>query len=276
MSAILRIACSLLLAAWLAAGLAGSAAAEEALRFVQITDTHLGDRDHLERTRRLVAEINRLPVAVDFVVHTGDIFAGGVPEEAARERLAGAFRALKVPIHFLPGNHDIPAADPGRGAAAYRREVGPLVHRAAYRGVTVVFAYTEPLAQGFVVEGYDPEAEIESALAGAGGGPVVFFHHRPATEDLYDGVVHPGWDPAGRSRLESILRRHPVKAVVTGHFHRDELQWMGDIPVFTSPPVAGYWGRQASFRIYELRDGRLGYRSVYLDIQVDIPADKNR
>ena len=60
MSAILRIACSLLLAAWLAAGLAGSAAAEEALRFVQITATHLGDRDHLERTRRLVAELNRL------------------------------------------------------------------------------------------------------------------------------------------------------------------------------------------------------------------------
>jgi len=257
-------ACIMLLAALVAAALPGAAAADEVLRFVQITDTHLGDRDHLERTRRLVAEINRLPVDVACVVHTGDIFADGVPAAPERERLLAVFRDLKVPIHFLPGNHDIPAADPERGAAAYRREFGPLVHRAAYRGVAVVFAYTEPLAQGFVVEGYDPEAEIESALAGAGGGPVVFFHHRPATEDLYDGVVHPGWDPARRSRLESILRRHPVKAVVTGHFHRDELQWMGDIPVFTSPPVAGYWGRQASFRLYEFRDGRLGYRTVHL------------
>jgi 3',5'-cyclic AMP phosphodiesterase CpdA len=268
-----RIALVAMLAVWLTAGLVGAraAAADEVLRFVQVTDTHLGDRDHLERTRRLVAEINRLPVAVDFVVHTGDIFAGGVPEGGARERLADAFRALKVPIHFLPGNHDIPAADPNRGAAVYRREVGPLVHRAVYRGVAVIFAYTEPLAQGFVVEGYDPEAEIESALAGAGGGPVVFFHHRPAGEDLYDGIVHPGWDSAGRRRFERILGRHPVTAVVTGHFHRDELHWLGDIPVFVGPPVAAYWGRQASFRLYEFREGRLGYRSVYLSADSPTP-----
>jgi hypothetical protein len=34
--------------------------------------------------------------------------------------------------------------------------------------------------------------------------------------------------------------------------------------VFACPPVASYWGRQASFRLYEFRDGRLGYRTVYL------------
>jgi hypothetical protein len=28
--------------------------------------------------------------------------------------------------------------------------------------------------------------------------------------------------------------------------------------------VAGYWGRQASFRLYEYRDGRVGYRTIYL------------
>ncbi len=260
-----RIGLVALLAAWLTAGLVGAAAADEALRFVQITDTHLGDGDHLERTRRLVREISRLPVELAFVVHTGDIFAGGVPAASARERLADAFGALKVPIHFLPGNHDILAADPNPGAALYRRDVGPLVSRADYRGVTVVFAYTEPLAQGFVVEGYDPEAEIESALAGAGDRPLIFFHHRPAVEDMYNAAIYPGWDPAGRRRFERILKRHPVTAVVTGHFHRDELHWFGDIPVFVGPSVAAYWGRQASFRLYEFRDGRLGYRSVYLE-----------
>jgi 3',5'-cyclic AMP phosphodiesterase CpdA len=255
-------ACIALLAALVAAAL--PAAADEVLRFVQITDTHLGDRDHLERTRRLVAEINRLPFDVACVVHTGDIFADGVPAAPARERLMAVFRDLKVPIYFLPGNHDIPAADPARGAADFRRELGPLVHRAEHRGVALVFAYTEPLALGFAVDGYDPEAEIESALAGAGGRPILFFHHRPAAEDFYNGAVHPGWDPAGRLRLERILGGHPVRAVVTGHFHRDELHWAGGIPVFAGPPVAAYWGRQASFRLYDFRDGRLGYRTVYL------------
>jgi 3',5'-cyclic-AMP phosphodiesterase len=259
-----RIGCIALLAAWLALALSGAAAADEALRFVQITDTHLGDRDHGERTRRLVEEINRLPFEVDCVVHTGDIFAGGVPAAPERERLMAVFRDLKVPVYFLPGNHDIPAADPEPGAALYRREVGPLVHRADHRGVALVFAYTEPLALGFAVAGYDPEAEIESALAAAGGRPVLVFHHRPAVEDVFNGVVHPGWDPAGRLRFERLLGRHPVRAVVTGHFHRDELHWAGGIPVFACPPVASYWGRQASFRVYEFREGRLSYRSVYL------------
>ena len=256
-------ACIALLLALVAAAL--PAAAGEVLRFVQITDTHLGDRDHAERSRQLVAEINRLPFDVACVVHTGDIFADGVPAAPARERLMAVFRDLKVPIYFLPGNHDIPAADPARGAADFRRELGPLVHRAEHRGVALVFAYTEPLALGFAVDGYDPEAEIESALAGAGGRPILFFHHRPAAEDFYTGAVHPGWDPGGRLRLERILGRHPVRAVVTGHFHRDELHWAGGIPVFAGPPVAAYWGRQASFRLYEFRDGRLGYRSVYAD-----------
>jgi hypothetical protein len=55
-----------------------------------------------------------------------------------------------------------------------------------------------------------------------------------------------------------------VQAVITGHFHRDELHWLDGIPIFAAPPVAAYWGRQASFRLYEYRDGRLGYRAVYL------------
>jgi 3',5'-cyclic AMP phosphodiesterase CpdA len=249
---------------WIAAATQpGGAIAQDVLRFVQITDTHLGDRDHLERTRSLVAMINRLPLSIDFVVHTGDIFADGVPS-GARAQLASVFASLTPPIYFLPGNHDIPSTDLAGGAAVFRREVGPLVHRAEHRGVVLVFAYTEPMATGTALPGYDPYVEIESALSGAGGKPVLFFHHRPAAEDFYNNFVHPGWEPAGRTRLEDLLRRHPVKAVVTGHFHRDELQWVGDVPVFTAPPVASYWGRQASVRIYEYSGGRLSYRSVYL------------
>jgi UDP-2,3-diacylglucosamine pyrophosphatase LpxH len=60
------------------------------------------------------------------------------------------------------------------------------------------------------------------------------------------------------------LAGYDVKAVITGHFHRDELHWVGGRPVFAAPPVAGYWGRQASFRLYEYRDGRLSYRTIYL------------
>ena len=56
----------------------------------------------------------------------------------------------------------------------------------------------------------------------------------------------------------------PQKAEITGRFHRDEPHSASGRPVFAAPPVAAYWDRQAGFRRYEYRDGRLGYRTICL------------
>jgi 3',5'-cyclic AMP phosphodiesterase CpdA len=232
--------------------------------FVQITDTHFGERDHLDRTRRLVERINQLPYDIACVVHTGDIFADNVSDTAVREDGLAALRRLRAPLHLLPGNHDILPKDLERTAAAYTRHVGPLIHHVEYHGVVFVLAYTEPLALGFTVRGYDPLPELEATLARSSGKPTLFFHHRPAVDDYYEFADAPGWAPAAGAALEKLLEAYGVKAVITGHFHRDELHWAGGRPIFAAPPVAGYWGRQAGFRLYEYRDGRLGYRTVYL------------
>jgi hypothetical protein len=232
--------------------------------FVQITDTHFGDRDHLERTRRLVDQINRLPYDIACVVHTGDIFADTIMNPAVRDAGMDVLRRLRAPLHLLPGNHDILEKDPEATAAAYARHIGPLILSAEYHGVVFILAYTEPLAMGFAVKGYDPLLELESALKRSAGKPVLLFHHRPAVDDYYEFAGSPAWGPAARAALEGRLATHDVRAVITGHFHRDELHWAAGRPVFAAPPVAGYWGRQAGFRLYEYRDGRLGYRTVYL------------
>jgi predicted Fe-Mo cluster-binding NifX family protein len=31
------------------------------------------------------------------------------------------------------------------------------------------------------------------------------------------------------------------------------------------PPVANYFGRQSTFRIYEYKNGKVGYRTQYLE-----------
>jgi UDP-2,3-diacylglucosamine pyrophosphatase LpxH len=77
--------------------------------------------------------------------------------------------------------------------------------------------------------------------------------------------MYPGWPPAARERFEQLVNAANVKGVLSGHFHRDELHWLGKVPVFVSAPVADYWGRQGSFRLYEYRDGRLSYRTIYLE-----------
>ena len=246
------------------AGARGTVVAETRFFFVQITDTHFGERDHFGRTRRLVDQINRLPYEITCVVHTGDIFADNITDAGVRDAGLSVLRRLKAPLHLLPGNHDILQKDLETTAAAYTRSVGPLFHQAEYHGVVFILAYTEPLALGFALKGYEPLRELETALAAAGGKPIILFHHRPAVDDYYEFASPPAWDGPARAELEKLMAPHDVKAVITGHFHRDELHWVGGRPVFAAPPAAGYWGRQAGFRLYEYRGGQLGYRTIYL------------
>jgi UDP-2,3-diacylglucosamine pyrophosphatase LpxH len=62
-----------------------------------------------------------------------------------------------------------------------------------------------------------------------------------------------------------LINSYNVKAVIAGHFHRDELHWLENVPLYVSSPVAGYWGRQATFRIYEYSNGKIGYRTQYIE-----------
>lgn len=64
----------------------------EGLFFVQITDTHLGERDHLERTRKLVDRIHHRPAVDEYYEYAG-AQAWGPHGRAAFEEL---MRAHKV------------------------------------------------------------------------------------------------------------------------------------------------------------------------------------
>ena len=85
---------------------------DETVYFVQISDTHIGPNEAYSRyghlalpcAQRLVAIINNLPVAPDFVIHTGDVATD--PDPVAYALAAKTFGDLKVPIYYVNGNHD--------------------------------------------------------------------------------------------------------------------------------------------------------------------------
>ena len=232
--------------------------------FVQITDTHFGDRDHYKRMEEIVDAINRLPMKIECVVHTGDITADKLEDEITLKRGLAILQRIQVPIHFVPGNHDILRRRTEKTIKAYMQNLGHLTTQAEYQGVVFIFIYTEPLAKSFSIIGYDPLEQLESALNKTANKPVVVFHHRPSVEDFYENKMHSVWKREFRKKWEKLINSHNVKAVIAGHFHRDEHHWLGNVPLYVSPPVAGYWGRQATFRIYEYRDGRIGYRTQYI------------
>jgi 3',5'-cyclic AMP phosphodiesterase CpdA len=255
---------SLLLALSSIWGTFGWATESGPLYFVQITDTHWGDKDHIERTRKIVEQINRLPFDVQFVVHTGDITMDRVEDVQTVSEGLRVLKNLKVPVHFVPGNHDILENRLKATRRAYEKAFNSLLYVEEYGGVVFAFVYTEPLARSFSLKGYKPLAQLEKALRRNQGKPVIVFHHTPSVADFYENRMHKGWTDSIRDKWLRLLNSYEVKAVIAGHFHRDEHHWLGAVPLYVCSPVAGYYGRQATFRIYEYQNGRISYRTQYL------------
>ncbi|MGE4490449.1 MAG: metallophosphoesterase [Kiritimatiellales bacterium] len=237
--------------------------AGESVCFVQLTDTHFGQGDHFERGAAAVEAINALPMDVSFVVITGDIMHDCIADSNQVNRVFQTLEKLKMPVYFVPGNHDLLKKAPEATVGVFTNRFGPLVSSAEYGGVDFMFVCTAPLSRGFQIPGYDPICELDAVLSDR---PAVVFHHIPSADDFYSNRMHDGWGrtDAGRE-WSAVLNRHNVKAVITGHFHRDELHWIGEVPLFVGPPLSGRLGRQAAFRIYECRDGQLEYWTHYLE-----------
>lgn len=249
----------------LATGCSHLQATDDTLRFVQITDTHFGKFDHNERTKKAVDMINSLPVDISCVVLTGDIMSDNYMTNGAEiDKGLEILGRLKAPLHILPGNHDIKRRTHDAHAKIYRERFGEFLAEKEYNGVVFLFVYTEPLAHAFDAEEFQPLEELEAALKRAGNKPVLVFHHTPSVTDFYNNGTHRGWHKDIRDQWVELLNHYKVKAVIAGHFHRDEHHWLGEVPLYVSSSIAGFWGRQATYRIYEYRDGKISYRTQYI------------
>lgn len=234
--------------------------------FVQITDTHWPDDENYARTRKIVDAINKLPMKIEFAAHTGDITMNKTDYPKVIEKGKTILAGLKMPVYYVPGNHDIYADKYHDRKKLYEQGFGEVNQSAEYHGVVFLFVDTLPFA--------DPELHsrslaalewIESHLKTAGDKPVVIFHHIPSVLDFHSNEFHESWPKEYQNRWERLLNKYNVKAVIAGHFHRDEHHWLGDVPLYVCAPVVGYWGRQATYRIYEYKNGKLGYRTRYIE-----------
>ena len=237
---------------------------EEHFYFVQMTDTHLGDRDHLTRTQKAVECINALPMKIKCVVHTGDITMNKIEDKKVVDSGLSILEKISVPIHYVPGNHDILPRKLKSTRKAYMEKFGGMISQAEYDNVLFIFIYTEPLRKSFTIEGYQPLKQLEEYLKRSQGKPVIIFHHAPSVDDFYNNKLHKSWKADIRKKWVKLINAYNVKGVIAGHFHRDEFHWLGDVPLYVSSSIAGYWGRQATFRIYEYNNGKIGYRTQYI------------
>ncbi|MCY3945237.1 MAG: metallophosphoesterase [Anaerolineaceae bacterium] len=210
------------------------------LTFVHISDSHLATdpawsgplTDILPRpgAEALVREIAALPMPIDFVLHTGDVHSD--PERPQDYRQAAdLYRQLRMPVYFLPGNHD-------RSDWLQRELMG--IHEPAAQADQefeiggVQFLLLDSSAPG-VDEHYGwLEAEQLDWLAQrcAADDPrplVVALHHNPLSLVVpwLDGIVLRN----GEALHEALLpARARLRCVFYGHIHESILTLRDGIP----------------------------------------------
>jgi 3',5'-cyclic AMP phosphodiesterase CpdA len=192
-----------------------------ALRFVIVSDTHLGKGDSASPGRnwsRAIDEINGLPG--EFVLHLGDVVDSG--REPYYPQYAESRAKLKKPIHEIPGNHD--------PDDLFRKYVAAEIDRSfdsgSVRFVLLGNAHRDSHL-GFVTSSQLAWLAEQFADAAKKDLRIVFCSHVPAHTN-----AHPdrGWHvkPAdGQTGLYELIDKHAdrVVALLHGHFHNGVRGW---------------------------------------------------
>jgi len=257
------------------------------LRFIHISDLHIlgepGVRQYGVDTAEVLTRAIPLIQALgpEFVVASGDLV--GDESEAGYRRLQRLLEPLRVPVHFLMGNHDDRPAfrmvfRPQEAASA--QPVTESFEREGRR--FLLLDSTQPgTVRGTL--GAEQLAWLEAQLSGRSDLPTwVFLHHQPMP-------IHIRWlDALGLSNGEAFLallaRYRHVEAVAYGHVHQ-ERRWRYQGALFLGVPALAFQFSSVhqdlavtqeppGFRLVEIADGARRCWLHFLDGRVEAePSD---
>ena len=187
-------------------------------RILHVSDLHFGTREDPALERALAGLIERL--SPELIVVSGDLTHRGRREQHAR---AAAFlRAFSLPVHAVPGNHDLPYTFPARFTRPFTEferqwgETEPVYRSDALVIVGLNSARPWRHQAGSVAQRQLDWAAEQLALANDGALRVVVLHHH---------LVGAPW----RSRKKPVARRNRVLAflvesgaelILAGHIHQ--------------------------------------------------------
>lgn len=202
------------------------------MRLIQLTDTHidddpearLGGVDTRATLLRVLADIRHQP-------HNALIITGDVTMDSrgpAYRWLADTLADWPVPVHALPGNHDL--RDAWHGATQFAQT--DIEFDAGEWRCLLLDTRVAGQAHGFLGEAR--LETLDALLRRQPGQPVaVFMHHPPLA------VGTPWLDAMAltdASEFWRVLTRYTtVRVVASGHVHQNFDHWRRDIRVVTTP-----------------------------------------
>jgi 3',5'-cyclic AMP phosphodiesterase CpdA len=187
-------------------------------RLLHVSDLHVGSVEEFRIEPSLASLVERL--APELIVVSGDLTHRGRAEQ--HERAAGFLRSFGLPLHVIPGNHDIPYTFPARFTRTWRAferlwETTQPVYRSDRLFVVGLNSVRAWRHQSGGIRSHQLEwasAELDEAPADAL--KVVTLHHH---------LVGAPW----RSRKKPVARRNHVLAslvesgaelILAGHIHQ--------------------------------------------------------
>lgn len=230
--------------------------------FAVVADTHVNEYEARSsspfqtnalangRARYVMHEIAGLDPAPAFVVHLGDMVhpVPSLPGYAeAAERYKAMSEVVRVPMHLVPGNHDIgdksvdwmPAdivCDEYVGI--YRRTFGDDYFAFDHGLIHCVVINALLINSGLAGEKMQREW-LESDLAAHAGKRIfVFSHYPPYVYSSDERGTYDNIDQPGRNWLLELIRRYRVEACFAGHVHNFWYDHIGSTELYMLPSTA--------------------------------------
>jgi 3',5'-cyclic AMP phosphodiesterase CpdA len=210
------------------------------LRFVQISDSHIGfdkpaNSDVAGTLRAAVARIKAGPEAA-FLLHTGDLTH--LSREAEFDTLEQILSESSLPVHYVPGEHDVLGDD----GAMYLQRFGKETQGAGWysfdhRGVHFVGLVNvlNLKAGGLGALGRDQLEWLEKDLQRfTNSTPIVVFAHIP----LWSVYPEWGWGTDDSEQALAFLRRFGSVSVLNGHIHQVMQKVEGNVTFHTAMSTA--------------------------------------
>src|SRR4029077_16010610 len=229
-------------------GIIGEAGAAEpsGLTFLQISDSHVGfdkpaNPNAIGTFQEAIAKINAMPTQPAFTIHPAD--TPHLSKDKGFDDADQAMKALKPPVHVIPGEHDVADADNGKlyldrygkgtqGKGWYSFDVGG-VH---FISLINVFNF-EPgfKSAGLAKLGDDQLEWMEKDLAGRSTStPIVVLAHLP----LWTIYQEWGWGTEDAPRALGYLKRFGSVTVLNGHIHQIQQKVEGNVSFHTARSTA--------------------------------------
>ena len=211
------------------------------LRFVQISDSHIGfdkpaNADVTATLQAAVAKIKAAREQPSFVLHTGDLTHLSKPSEF--DTLQQVLSQLSVPVFYVPGEHDV-LEDDGR---SYRQRFGKGTQGAGWYSFDQAGVHFIGLvnvvnlkAGGLGTLGGEQLEWLEKDVRRVTSStPIVVFAHIP----LWSVYPEWGWGTDDSARALSYLKRFGSVSVLNGHIHQVMQKVEGHVSFHTAMSTA--------------------------------------